>query len=157
VLKWGIRIIAANSPQATSTGPDGGQHEFIRNDAERHVYILSFGRDGTYQRSTEIEPSFPVQRLGVFQSGTLLAYGHDWKSRSRRLALLKKDGTLLKELQVPADDAPDPTLGEGRSSRAAQLRTGVQATAVQRPTGHTTSVNFRIRQRVHPLCTPAGD
>jgi hypothetical protein len=48
--------------KGTSTGPDGGQHEFIRNDAERHVYILSFGRDGTCQRSTEIEPSFPVQR-----------------------------------------------------------------------------------------------
>ena len=92
--------------KGTSTGPDGGQHEFIRNDAERHVYILSFNRDGTYQRSTEIEPSFPVQRLGVFQSGTLLAYGHDWKSHAPKLAMLKEDGTLLKVLDIPEGDAP---------------------------------------------------
>jgi hypothetical protein len=105
----------------TSTGPDGGQHEFVRNDAERHVYILSFSPDGTYQKSTEIQPPFPVQRLGVFQSGTLLAYGYDWKSRTRRLALLTKDGTHLRELQVPPDDAQDAALGESRSSRGAQL------------------------------------
>jgi hypothetical protein len=108
--------------KGTSTGPDGSQHEFIRNDAERHAYVLGFGRDGTYRRRTEIEPSlFPVQRLGVFQTGTFLAYGYDWNRRSSRLALLKEDGTLLKELPIPVDDAPDPMLGAGRSSRAAQL------------------------------------
>jgi hypothetical protein len=100
------RTLEKKLVKGTSTGPDGGQHEFIRNDAERHVYILSFGRDGTYQRSTEVDPSFRVLRLGMFQTGTLLAFGYDEKSHAPKLAMLKEDGTLLKVLDMPEGNAP---------------------------------------------------
>jgi hypothetical protein len=85
---------------------NGSKYELTFNSAEKHLYILSFDRDGTYQRSTEVDPSFRVLRLGMFQSGTLLAFGYDEKSYPPKLAMLKEDGTLLKVLDIPEGNAP---------------------------------------------------
>lgn len=91
---------------------DGSQHEYSVNAAEQHRFILTFKRDGTYQRAVQIEDPFRIQQLGVFPSGTLLAFGHDQNDDSPKLAILKEDGTLLKPLQAARGDVPESIAGK---------------------------------------------
>ena len=78
--------------------------------APKHLYIVSFTREGEYKRTTEIEDEFQIQRLGEFPSGAFLAFGLNAKDSSPELELLKEDGTLLKSLQTPKGAMPESLL-----------------------------------------------
>jgi hypothetical protein len=101
-----VRASRENKPIKRSYSVGSYQGEYTSNAAEEHLYIVSFSREGGYRRTIEIEDAFRIQRLGVFPSGTFLAFGFEEKDRSAKLAMLKEDGTLLKTLQIPKGDAP---------------------------------------------------
>ena len=90
---------------------DGTQHEFAGNSAEHHFYIVMFDRKGDYQKTVQIEAGFRTNRLGLFPSGTFLAYGYDEADHAPKLAMLKDDGTLLKFLDIPKGDVPESAFG----------------------------------------------
>jgi hypothetical protein len=97
------------------------QGEYTSNAAEQHLYILAFSREGDYLRAAEIEQGFSIQRLGVFPSGALLAFGVDAKDHSPKLVMLKEDGALLKSLEIPSGDAPEQLgVSRGRGFTVAQ-------------------------------------
>lgn len=93
------------------TTSDGTQHEFSGNAAEHHFYVVIFDGLGNYQKTLQIDAAFRVTRIGVFPSGTFLAYGYDEADHAPKLALLKDDGTLLKFLEIPKGDAPESVFG----------------------------------------------
>ncbi len=93
------------------TASDGTQREFNGNFAEHHFYIVMFDRQGNYQKTVQIEGGIRMTRLGLFPSGTFLAYGYDEADHAPKLAMLKDDGTLLKFLEIPKGDVPESALG----------------------------------------------
>jgi hypothetical protein len=98
--------------------PSGERHELARNVAEHHLYVLSFDREGRYQRKVEIDDdTLHVQQIGMFPSGMFLAYGFDRVTHTPRLAMLNDDGTTLKYLQVPDVDVPESALHTRDASR----------------------------------------
>jgi hypothetical protein len=102
-----VRASRENKPvkQAYTVGSYHG--ESTSNVAEQHLYILTFSREGEYRRTIEIGDAFRIMQIGVFPSGTFLAFGYDQKDHSPKLAMLKEDGTLLKFLEIPKGDAPE--------------------------------------------------
>jgi hypothetical protein len=83
-----------------------------KNNAEHHFYIVIFNRDGKFQKMEELDDiNLEIQKIGVLASGALLAFGYDGKDNSPKLAMLRDDGTLLKVLQIPKDDAPESIFG----------------------------------------------
>ncbi len=102
-----VRASRENKPVSHTYSVGSSQGEYTSNAAEQHLYIVSFSRAGEYQRTIEIEDAFRIQQLGVFPSGTFLAFGFDAKDHSPRLMMLKEDGTLLRSLQIPTGDAPE--------------------------------------------------
>jgi hypothetical protein len=95
----------------TYTTSDRAQHESMGNVAEHRSHIVIFDRRGNYQKKFKLEVPFKAARLGVFPSGTFLAYGYGETDRAPKLAILKNDGTLLKLLEIPKGGAPDSALG----------------------------------------------
>src|SRR5207249_4850899 len=96
-----IRAASENKPLTrTWTKPDGSKSEYSDNRAERRLYLLFFDRDGNYKKTSEVDVGFNVQRIGVFPSGTLLAFGDDETDHSPKLAMLKDDGTFTRFLQI---------------------------------------------------------
>ncbi len=81
------------------------------NKAEHHLYIVSFSRNGEYDKTTQVEDDFEIYQLGVFPSGNYLAFGYDRSEHAPELALLKDDGTLLEYLHVQKEDVPKSMLG----------------------------------------------
>lgn len=75
-------------------------------ESPKHLYIISLARNGEYRRTTEMKEAFSVLQVGVFPSGTFLAFGYDEKDHSPKLAMLSADGELLKSLAIPSDDIP---------------------------------------------------
>lgn len=95
----------------------GNAHgEYTSNAAEQRLYIVSFSRDGEFKKAIEIEDTFRIQQLGVFPSGTFLAFGFDAKDHSPKLVMLKDDGTLLRSLDIPKGDAPESMLSSKDSA-----------------------------------------
>jgi hypothetical protein len=109
-LVWASR---ENKPEkrAISSENAGGKREYTVNAAAHHRYIVTFSREGEYKRTVEIDDAFSIQHVGVFPSGTLLAFGFDKSDHSPKLAMLKEDGTLLKFLEIPKGDAPVSMVG----------------------------------------------
>jgi hypothetical protein len=95
----------------TYTSTDGSQHEFTRNVAEHHHYIVLFDRQGNYQKKVQIADTLEPTRVGLFPSGSFLVYGYDKTDHAPKLAMMKDDGTLLKFLEIPKGNAPDSALG----------------------------------------------
>ena len=85
---------------------DGTKHEITRNLADHHDFIVIFDRKGTYQKRIQIDDTIAVMRIGVFRSGSFLAFGFDRSNRSPKLAILKDDGTLATFVDIPKSDAP---------------------------------------------------
>lgn len=99
----------------------GAQGEFTRNAAEHNFFAVMFDRTGKYQRTTQIQDTFHVIRLGVFPSGLFLAYGYDDTDRAPKLALLKEDGVFLEYLQIPDGDTPKEALAKDPRTKSAAL------------------------------------
>lgn len=97
--------------EETFVASDGVKHEVSGNLAEHHDYIVIFDRKGNYQRTVQIDDSLAVQRVGVFPSGTFLAFGFDKEDRSPKITMLKDDGTILKLLEISKNDAPTSMFG----------------------------------------------
>lgn len=95
----------------TYTKPDGTQAEFTKNTADRHSYIVLFSRDGEYKKTIETDVSIEIQQIGVFPSGTFLAFGYDEKDHSPKLEMLRDDGTLMRTLQINKNDVPESLFG----------------------------------------------
>jgi hypothetical protein len=95
----------------TYTKEDGTEGETARNIADRNFYIITFNRDGEHKKTIEIDSGFHIQNIGVFPSGDFLAFGYDEKDHSPKLAMLKSDGTSLRPLEIPKNDAPDSMFG----------------------------------------------
>src|SRR5580698_3296411 len=107
-----VKAARENRPaKQTYTKQDGTQGEFTRNTADRYSYIVLFNRDGEYKKTIETDVSIEIQHLGVFPSGTFLAFGYDQKDHSPRLEMLKDDGTLMRTLQISKNDVPESLLG----------------------------------------------
>jgi hypothetical protein len=105
-----VRASRENKPEKRDYSVGTYRGEYTGNTAEQHLYVLVFSLEGEYRRVFELEDSFLIRRIGVFPSGTFLAFGFDAKDHSPKLAMLKEDGTLLKSLEIPKGDAPE-TLG----------------------------------------------
>jgi len=111
----------------------GGQGEFSSNAAEQRQYLVIFDRDGTYRKTIDFEDlPLRIENLGVFPSGTFLAFGYDAKDESPRLAMLKEDGTLLMPLEFKKGDVPESMIG-----KAGGARPGVIAPAQFVPEGRS--------------------
>ncbi|MGB6475199.1 MAG: hypothetical protein WBF04_14175 [Candidatus Sulfotelmatobacter sp.] len=111
----------------------GGQGEFSSNAAEQRQYLVIFDRDGTYRKTIDVEDlPLRIENLGVFPSGTFLAFGSDPKDESPRLAMLKEDGTLLMPLEIKKGDVPESMIG-----KAGGARPGVIAPAQFLPEGRS--------------------
>src|ERR1700722_7741342 len=95
----------------TYTKEDGSQSEITKNTADRNVYTITFNRDGEHKKTIEIDSGFRIQNVGVFPSGDFLIFGYDEKDHSPKLAMLKSDGTSLRPLEIPKNDAPDSMFG----------------------------------------------
>ena len=93
----------------TVTTSSGESWDETRNPKDHHYYVLRFDRDGSYKGRARIDdqvPHFNFQRLGVFSSGTMLAYGFDAVTHQPQLVLLKQDGMLLTFVQVSGEALP---------------------------------------------------
>lgn len=114
---------------------DSAKHEFTGNSAERHFYIVSFDREGKYEKTVQIGDDFSILQIGVFPSGMYLVYGYDKIDRSPKLSMLKDDGTLLKYIQIPKSGAPAVAFGtlHGSGKGAANYIEHVQF----QPNGHS--------------------
>ena len=75
-------------------------------ESPRHLYLVSFARNGEYRRTSETKEAFSILQVGVFPSGTFLAFGYDEEDHSPKLAMLSADGELLKSLAIQSDDIP---------------------------------------------------
>ncbi|MGA8430415.1 MAG: hypothetical protein WB729_11385 [Candidatus Sulfotelmatobacter sp.] len=110
----GVLVIAATEdkwgPREFVTS-DGTKHEVNRSLAEHHDHLLIFDRAGNYKRRVQIDDTLAINRIGMFPSGVFLALGFDRQDHSPKLAMLQEDGTLLKFLEIPKDDAPKSMLG----------------------------------------------
>lgn len=118
-----IRAASENKPLTrTWTKSDGTKSEYSDNRAERRLYLLFFDHDGNYKKTSEVDVGFNVQRIGVFPSGTLLAFGDDETDHSPKLAMLKDDGTFTRFLQIRKGDAPESIFqtkdGSGKGAAA---------------------------------------
>jgi len=91
----------------TYTSKDGNSQQYSDNSAERHMYLLFFDREGNHKRTLELSTSFRPIRIGIFPSGTLLAYGYSEQDHAPKLAMLKQDGTLLRFLQPEEGSTPN--------------------------------------------------
>jgi hypothetical protein len=112
-----VRASRENKPvKKTYSMKDGSRGEYTGSAAEQRLYILSFNRGGEYRRTIEIENTFGIERLGIFPSGTFLAFGFDEKDNSPKLVMLKEDGTFLKSLQIPRGGVPDSLVGAANST-----------------------------------------
>jgi len=117
-----VKAASENKPaEQIYTKPDGSQGNFTKNMAERHFYIVVFGRDGEHKKTIETDVSVEIQNIGVFPSGDFLAFGYDKADHSPKLVMLKDDGTLMRPLQIGKDDAPESLLGtrDGKGKGAA--------------------------------------
>lgn len=115
-----VRASRENKPEKRTFpwGKEGATREYTANAAEQHLYIVTFGRDGQYKRSAEIDNALrQIEHVGVFPTGIILAFGFDESDFSPKLAMLKQDGTLLKFLEIPKEDFPDSLLGGQDSPR----------------------------------------
>ena len=82
-----------------------------KSPVERHFYIVRFDRQGNYEKTIQVDDTFHMHHLGLFPSGTFLAYGADRGNHAPKLAMLKDDGTLSKFLDIPEGDAPESAIG----------------------------------------------
>jgi hypothetical protein len=112
-----IEAARENEPVTRNwTKPNGDKGEYSANNAERRRYLVFFSLDGDYKGTSEIDLGFWVQHIGVFPSGSLLAFGFDEKDHSPKLAMLKEDGTLLRFLQIHRGDALHSLVGTADGS-----------------------------------------
>ena len=98
------------TPQSVAAA-DGTKSEAPRNITEHHFYIIMFDRDGSYQKTIEIDAGFHLNQLALFSTGNFLAQGYEEADHIPKLAMLKDDGTLLKWIEFPKGDAPESALG----------------------------------------------
>jgi len=112
-----VEAASENKPiKRTYTKSDGTSGEYSYNSAERHMFLFFFDRDGKHKSTSELDIGFRALHIGVFPSGTLLAFGYDPKNHSTRLAMVKEDGTLLRSLQIGKGDAPESMFGTENAS-----------------------------------------
>lgn len=102
-------LLRAAARNGNSTGSSGSSTN--SRHPEHHTYMVSFSRDGEYQKTVQIEDAFPVNRIGLFPTGNYLAYGYNDNDHSPELAMLKGDGSILEYLQIPKGDAPKSAIG----------------------------------------------
>jgi|SRR5271165_1177201 len=81
--------------------------------ADRHFYAITFGRDGKHHDTIRLDDAMNITQVGIFESGTFLAYGFDEMSRAPRLALLSSDGSLLKYLEPGEGTLPGSVMHKG--------------------------------------------
>jgi hypothetical protein len=142
-----VRASRENNPVKRAYTVGDYQGETTVNAAEQHLYVVTFNRDAEYQRTAQIADLFKIQKIGLFPSGSLLAFGFDKNDYSAKLAMLKADGTLLKTIDIPKDgNAPPSTIGGGGAGS-----TGRHSIAPSQliPEGH--SIVIAQSQGGHPL------
>jgi hypothetical protein len=113
-----VRASRENKPvKGTYRRSDGIEGEYQDNGAPQHLYIISFARNGDDRRTTEIEDAFSILQVGIFPSGTFLAFGFDKNDHSPKLVMLTADGRLLKSLAIPSDDVPKALISAADAPR----------------------------------------
>lgn len=88
---------------------------------EHHLYAVAFNREGTYQKTTQLDEAFDIYRIGLFPSGNYLAWGFDQNDHAPQLAILKEDGSVLEYLTVPKGDLPDKVIGKSADAKGPVL------------------------------------
>jgi len=106
-------IAAAENKRGKETisAANGTKRELDANLAERHDYFVIFDRQGNYEKKVQVEDIFGLYRFAQFSSGTFLVLGLDKQDHSPKLAMLNDDGTLLRYLEIPKNDAPKSMFG----------------------------------------------
>jgi hypothetical protein len=110
-----VRASQARQPQKRAYTVGKYHGEYTIDTAEQSTYILIFNRDGEYKRAIPITDEFQILKLGMFPSGTFLAFGYDEKNKTPRLVMLKEDGTLLRSLEIPKNDAPESMISDSNA------------------------------------------
>ncbi len=103
-----VKASTENKPEKrTYPMKDGSRGEYSDNSTPQHLYLVVFSRDGEYRRTIEIDDSLRLSHVGIFSSGTFLAFGLDEQGNSPKLAMLKEDGTLLQFLKTSKGELSD--------------------------------------------------
>lgn len=83
------------------------------NAAEQHFYAVTFGRDGKHHHTIRLDDTLRITQLGMFESGSFLAYGFDELSHAPRIALLNSDGSLVEYVQPEEGTLPESAMNKG--------------------------------------------
>ena len=109
-----LRAAPGNGPVLSASG----QPQW----ADHHNYVLTFDRDGTYQRKMQLDDGFQIQGVGLFPTGDYLAAGFDEHTSVPKLAILKDDGSVLEYLTIPKGGMPDSVYGTGAEAKARNIK-----------------------------------
>jgi hypothetical protein len=90
---------------------EGVKQEVVHNLAARHDYLVTFDRTGSYKRKVQLDATMAISRVGIFPSGTILAFGFDLQDHSPKLALFSDSGSFIRFLEIPKGNAPKSMLG----------------------------------------------
>ena len=101
-------IAASENKQGKESFVDfeGAKQEVTQNIAERHDYVVFFDKMGSFKRKVQLDAAMAIQRVGIFQSDTILAFGFDLRDRSPKLGLFTDGGSFVRFLEIPNDAAP---------------------------------------------------
>lgn len=80
--------------------------------ASYHQYLVSFHRDGSYEKTVQLPPAVNVYRFAVLASGNFLLSGFDAANNVPRLLLLSPDGDVLQQMDMPAALEKTETLSQ---------------------------------------------
>lgn len=108
------------------TQPPGAAAASEVNTAEHHEYIVTFDRRGEHRDTIQIDSGFHTNQVGAFPSGNYLVYGFDETTRLPRLALLNRNGTILKELLLDKNLIRKTAIDDGSQSGTPGLISPVQ-------------------------------
>ena len=109
-----LRAARGNTP-----GVSSGSESLAKVD--HHLYVVTFNRDGTYQRTTPLDEAFDICRIGLFPSGNYLVLGFTQNDHAPKLAVLKDDGSILEYLTVPKGSLPDKVIGTSAGAKGPVL------------------------------------
>jgi hypothetical protein len=106
-------IAASENKQGKESFVDneGTKQEVVHNLAPRHDYLVVFDRTGTYKTKVQLDATMAILRVGIFPSGSILAFGFDLQDHSPKLALFSDSGSFVRFLEIPKGNVPKSMLG----------------------------------------------
>jgi len=82
---------------------------------EHSDFILKFDRSGSYQGAIELPAELRFHRIAELADGRFVAVAYDPSNAVARVVILKSDGTIDRNLSIPAEMEQNPELQRGTS------------------------------------------